>query len=98
MELDLNDLKELAELAGVINALKDSKEVEEILEAVKASAEKLRPLVEQASAFSTELDLKAFDAMTTHGLTTDQAVAVICSRHGSQGVLGSVAGKALSRK
>lgn len=98
MQLDLKDLKELAEMAGVINALKDCKEVDEILEAVQASAGKIRPLIEQACAFRTELDLKAFDAMTEHGLTTDQAVAVICARSGSQGVLGSMAGKSLSKK
>ena len=92
------DLKELAELAGVINALKDSKEVEEILEAVKASAEKLRPLVEQASAFRTKLDLNAIEAMTNNGLSMDQAVAVICARHSGQSFLGNAANKAISRK
>lgn len=97
MQLDLKDLKELAEMAGVINALKDSKEVEEILIAVQSSATKIRPLIEKASAFRTELDLKAIETMTQNGLSHDQAVALLCARYGGQGVLGSVAGKALSR-
>ena len=92
------DLKELAELAGVINALKDSKEVDEILAGMQASAEKLRPLLEQASAFRTELDLKAIETMTNNGLSIELAVAVICARHNGQGMLGGVAGKALSQK
>ena len=92
------DLKEWAELAVVINALKDSKEIEEILSAIQASAEKISPLLEQASAFRTRLDLNAIETMTKYGLSMDQAVAVLCSRHNGQGSLGNVTSKAISRK
>lgn len=91
------DLKELAEMAGVINALKDCKEVDEILEAVQASAGKIRPLIEQACAFRTELDLQAIETMMQKGLSMDHAVALICSRHNGQGDFGRMAGKALSK-
>lgn len=92
------DLKELAELAGMINALKNSKEVEEILIAVQTAAYRIKPIIEQASAFRTELDLQAIGRMTKWGLSNDQAVAVICARHNGQGMFGSVAGKALAQK
>lgn len=97
MQLDLKDLKELAEMAGVINAMKDSKEVEEILIAVQTAAFRIKPIVEQASAFRTELDLKAINRMISFGLSKDQAVAVICARHNGQGDFGRMAGKALSK-
>lgn len=96
MKFDVENLAELAELAELINTLKDSKEVEDILQAVRASAEKICPLVEESSAFCTRLDLKAIKAMRDYGLSMDQAVAVICSRHSGQGALGNVAGKVLS--
>ena len=92
------DLKEWAELAGVINALKDSQEVESIISAIQASAVKISPLLEQASAFRTTLDLNAIETMTKYGLSMDQAVAVLCARHSGQGVLGNAASKAISRK